>query len=312
MHQTVTPTPDPPPPGAAPLSAFLSTKLRVLTLLAVVAVVWVHAYNLGSRGRAAENAPDMVGAPGTAGFVQYLVSQTLARWPAALLFAISGFLFFRTLTPTGDRFLAKYRRRARTLAVPFLLWSAWGIVVYVALHALPAASGYVSSGALGRLTPAAVLEMLLVRPVAYPLWFLQALLFCVLVSPLLWAMIRTLQAAALLPFAVLWVANVELWGSNYVSLKALLFFTVGGLIAARLRKGRWVPATGARGAARSATLGRVLLPLFVLAAVLFTWFLRDETAWWGGLLHKALMCLAVAALWFGYDAYLAQIGRAHV
>ncbi|MEE4275491.1 MAG: acyltransferase [Thermoleophilia bacterium] len=291
------------------MSPFLSTKLRLLVWIAVVAVVWVHAYNLGSRARLGENSPDMSGAPGVVGFVQYLVSQALARWPAALLFAISGFLFFRTLVPAADQFLAKYRRRARTLAVPFLLWSAWGVALYVALHALPLDSGYVSAGALERLTPAAVLEMLLVRPVAYPLWFLQALLLCVLVSPLLWVMVRSLQAAALLPFAALWLLNVGVGSSNYVNFKALLFFTLGALIAVRLREGRWVPLTGPGAAERSRALGHVMLPSFVLAAVLFTWLLRAETAWWAGGLHKALMCFAVAAFWFGYDAYLAPLAR---
>lgn len=293
----------------APVSPYLSAKLTLLTWIAIVAVVWVHAYNLGSRTRLGENAPDMAGAPGVAGFVEYLVSQALARWPAALLFAISGFLFFRTLTPTAEGFSAKYGRRARTLAVPFLLWSAWGVVVYVALHALPLASSYVSSGAIERLTPAAVLEMLLVRPVAYPLWFLQALLFCVLVSPLLWAMVRYLDVVALLPFAALWALNASVGGSNYVNLKALLFFTLGALIAVRLRDGHLVPLTGPRGAERSRALGRILLPSFVVASLLFTWLLRGETAWWGGALHKTLMCLAVAALWFGYDAYLAPLAR---
>ncbi|MBN2203833.1 MAG: acyltransferase [Thermoleophilia bacterium] len=287
----------------------MSTKLRLLTWIAVVAVVWVHAYNLGSRARLGENAPDMAGAPGVTGFVQYLVSQALARWPAALLFAISGFLFFRTLMPAAGQFLAKYRRRARTLAVPFVLWSAWGVALYVILHAVPLDAGYVSAGALERLTPAALLEMLLVHPVAYPLWFLQALLFCVLVSPLLWVMVRSLQAAALLPFAALWLSNVGVGGSNYVNFKALLFFTLGALIAVRLREGRWVPLTGPGGAERSREVGRLLLPSFVLAAVLFTWLVRAETAWWAGGLHKALMCLAVAALWFGYDAYLAPLAR---
>ncbi len=213
------------------------------------------------------------------------------------------------MTPTAEGFSAKYRRRARTLAVPFLLWSAWGVVVYVALHALPLASSYVSSGAIERLTPAAVLEMLLVRPVAYPLWFLQALLFCVLVSPLLWVMVRYLKAMALLPFAALWALDVSVGGSNYVNLKALLFFTLGALIAVRSRDGRRVPLSGPRGAERSRALGRILLPSFVVASLLFTWLLRGETAWWGGALHKALMCLAVAALWFGYDAYLAPLAR---
>jgi hypothetical protein len=167
----------------------------------------------------------------------------------------------------------------------------------------------VSSDALERITPAAVLEMLLVRPVAYPLWFLQALLFCVLASPLLWLAIRVLGAAVLLPLTLLWALNLSLWESNYVSPKALLFFTLGALIAVRSRDGLWVPAAGAGGAERSRAAGRVLLPSFVVACLLFTWLLRDETAWWGGALHKALMCLAVAALWFGYDAYLAPLAR---
>jgi hypothetical protein len=76
-----------------------------------------------------------------------------------------------------------------------------------------------------------------------------------------------------------------------------------------LREGRPVPASGVAGAKRSVALGRVLLPSFVVASFLFTWLFRDESAWWGGALHKALMCLAVAALWFGYDAYLTPLAR---
>ena len=298
-----------PLPGPVAVSPFLSAKLRLLTWIAVVAVVWVHAYNLGNRTLLGENAPDMAGAPGAVGFIQYFVSQALARWPVALLCAMSGFLFFRTLTPTAAQFAAKYRRRARTLLVPFLLWSAWSLAVYIVVHALPFGSRYMSADALERLTPLAVFEMLLVHPVAYPLWFLQALLVCVLVAPLLWWLVRHLQAAALLPFAVPWVLNADVGDSEYVNFKALLFFTLGALIAVRLREGRRVPASGIGGAERSASLGRVLLPAFVIASLLFTALLRGETAWWAGALHKALMCLAVAALWFGYDAYLAPLAR---
>jgi hypothetical protein len=222
---------------------------------------------------------------------------------------MSGFLFFHSLTPTAAQFAAKYRRRARTLLVPFLLWSAWSLAVYVVVHALPFRSSYMAADALERLTPTAVVGMLLVHPVAYPLWFLQALLVCVLVAPLLWRMVRHLQAVALLPFAVPWVLNVEVGDSEYVNFKALLFFTLGALVAVRLREGRRVPASGIGGAERSAALGRVLLPAFVVASLLFTALLRDETTWWAGALHKALMCLAVAALWFGYDAYLAPLAR---
>ena len=51
-------------------------------------------------------------------------------------------------------------------------------------------------------------------------------------------------------------------------------------------------------------VGRLLLPLWVLACVLFTAFLRGEPTFWAHSLHKALMCMAVAAVWFGYETYL--------
>ena len=38
--------------------------------------------------------------------------------------------------------------------------------------------------------------------------------------------------------------------------------------------------------------------------MLFTAFLRGEATFWAHSLHKALMCMAVAAVWLGYETYL--------
>ena len=291
-----------------PVSPFLSIKLRMVTWLAVLAVVWVHAYNLGSRARVSEATTSAPGRPGVAGFVEYLGSQTLTRWPVAMFCAISGFLFFRDLAPTFARICVKWRRRARTIALPYLLWSAWSLLLFVGLHLVPGSDAYVSPGALHRLDLETLLERLLVHPVAYPLWFLQALFTCVLLAPLIAWLVRQLQWAALAPFAALWLLDVEVGPGRYVEFRALLFFTLGALVATRLRRGTWVPACGAAGPATSAALGRWLLPLFVLASVAYTAVLRDDTGWQAGLVRKLLMCLAVAAVWFGYDAYLSGLG----
>ncbi len=292
-----------------PISPFLSAKLRALMWLAVVAVVFVHAYNLGSRVLAGENAGDVPGAAGAVGFVEYLVSQTLTRWPAALFFAISGFLFFRNLTPGIAQYLEKWRRRGRTLVLPYLLWSVWGLLVYLLLHVLPGSSRYVSHGAIDAMDAATVVDRLLLHPVAYPLWFLQALVVCLVLAPLIAWLVRVVSWAALVPFAVPWLMDVDVGLGDYVQFKALLFFTLGAAIATHLRQGKAVPATGADGPATSAALGRWLLPLFVVACVVFTATLRGDESWAVGLVHKLLMCLAVAALWFGYDAYLSGLAR---
>lgn len=289
------------------LSPFLSAKLRMVTWLAVLAVVVVHAYNLGNPVLLGENAAPTTGVPGTVGFVEYLGSQTLTRWPAAMLFAISGFLFFRDLAPVLARTLEKWRRRGRTIVLPYLCWSAWSLLLFVVLHLLPGAGAYVRADALERLDLATVLERLFVQPVAYPLWFLQALAACLLLAPAIAWLVRRAEWLALVPSAVPWLLGVDVGPGDYVEFRALLFFTLGALVASRLRRGRWVPASGAGGPATSAALGRWLLPLFVLASVAFTSVLRDDAGWQAGLLRKLLMCLAVAAVWFGYDAYLAGL-----
>ena len=53
-----------------------------------------------------------------------------------------------------------------------------------------------------------------------------------------------------------------------------------------------------------AWVGRLVFPAWVLACVLYTALLRDVSTPWAHGLHKALMCLAMAAVWFGYETYL--------
>ena len=265
-----------------------------MTLLAVIAVLGVHAYNMSSRFGGGENAADVTGAPGAVGFSEYLIAQTLCRWPAATLFAISGFLFFRNVTPQWSVYAPKFRRRVRTVFVPFLLWSALGLAPYVVLQALPGSDRYFSQDFLGQLSFVHLLGKLLWRPVAYPLWFLQTLIVCIALSPLLYWPARRLRWLAVVPFAALWMVNAPT--TNWNDWKGLTFFTFGAVLALELRRDHRF--------AFPAWVGRLLPPLWLAGCVLFTALLRDDTGALAHTLHKALMCLAVAAVWLGYETYL--------
>ncbi|HEX5641029.1 MAG TPA: acyltransferase [Thermoleophilia bacterium] len=276
------------------ISGPLSAKLRLVTLLAVTAVLWVHANNMSSRFVVGENAAEASGAPGVVGFVEYLVSQALTRWPAAVLFAISGFLFFHNLQPLWSAYRRKYARRVRTVVVPFLLWSGISLAVYLVLQAVPQSAAYFSSDFFSGLSLGHIADKLLLHPVAYPLWFLQTLIVCFALAPLLYWPARALRWLAPLPFAALWILGAP--AANWNDWKGLAFFTLGAVIALERRRGvRLTPAPW---------VGRWLFPLWVLACVVFTAYLRGESAFWAYSLHKALMCMAVAAVWFGYETYL--------
>lgn len=279
---------------AYPISKHLSAKLRLVTLFAVLAVLGVHAYNMSSRFGSAENAIDPTGAHGVVGFIEYLFAQTLCRWPAATLFAISGFLFFRNLAPHWPDYARKFRRRVRTIVVPFLLWSVLGLALYLTLQALPGSERYFSKDFLGQLSVGHLLGKLLWTPVAYPLWFLQTLIICIAITPLLYWPVRWLRWLAVVPFATLWMLNSPT--TNWNDWKGLTFFTFGAVLALELRRGsRVVPP---------AWVGRLLPPLWVASCVVFTALLRDDGSAWAHTLHKALMCSAVAAVWLGYETYL--------
>ena len=272
----------------------LSAKLRLVTLLAVTAVVFVHAYNMTSRFGSGENAAEMRGAAGVVGFVEYLISQALTRWPAAMLFAISGFLFFHNLQPLWADYRRKYAGRLRTVVVPFLLWSAISLVIYLVLQALPWSSDYFSSDFLGEVSLARLADKLLLHPVAYPLWFLQTLIVCFAIAPLLYWPARVLRWLTLLPFALLWILGTP--ASNWNDWKGLTFFTLGAVVA--LERRRDVTLTP------PAWVGKLVFPAWILACVLYTALLRDVSTPWAHGVHKALMCMAMAAIWFGYETYL--------
>ena len=276
------------------ISKDLSAELRLVTLLAVTAVVFVHAYNMTSRFGSGENAAEMAGAAGVVGFIEYLISQALTRWPAAMLFAVSGFLFFHNLQPRWADYRRKYAGRVRTVVVPFLLWSGISLVIYLVLQALPQSSAYFTNDFFGQLSAGHVADKLFFHPVAYPLWFLQTLIVCFALAPLLYWPARVLRWFTPLPFAALWILGTP--ATNWNDWKGLTFFTLGVVIA--LERRREVALTPAP------WFGRVLFPLWVLACVLFTAFLRGESTFWAHSLHKLLMCMAVAAVWFGYEAYL--------
>jgi peptidoglycan/LPS O-acetylase OafA/YrhL len=279
----------------------LSAKLTTVTLVAICAVIVLHSGNLNSRfltGHFRGKAPE---APAVAVAVEWLFSNALVRWAVPLLFALSGFLFARDLVPSVRSFARKYRSRARTVLAPFLLWSAIGIVL-LALEGWSPLPGRLTDTAVARsLAHFDVLERWLRHPVTYPLWFLQALLLCILVSPALYVLVDRLGYVGLAPLVALWALTRDGHG-NYFDPLALTFFALGMVVALRLRAGRWVPFTSAKDGGRR--LATALPPLFVAASVAYGATLRESDASWAAVLYEGIMCLGVAAVWLGYDVYL--------
>lgn len=107
------------------MNTYLSEKLKVISFIAMILVVLLHSYNLIVRLKTGTVVLDR----GYNFFIQEFISQGITRIAVPLFFAISGYLFFLNLSGTWSEFKEKYRKRIKTLLLPYLFWSLWSLLV---------------------------------------------------------------------------------------------------------------------------------------------------------------------------------------
>lgn len=147
--------------------------------------------------------------------------------------ALSGFLFFRGATRDAPPdFVRKWRRRAVTLVLPFLLWSSAFAALAYGVYLLEPSLFRSDFNAAGRgpvrLLADAVLGLTR-TPVAFQLWFVRDLIVTIAVSPVIWLLMGRLPRITLAVLVVLWVAGNDLW--IFQRLDVPLFFAFGAACA---------------------------------------------------------------------------------
>lgn len=271
------------------MDRYLSEKLSLLRFLAVASVIVYHAYPFA--------AEEYVLAPPAAGsaadFAQGYVSLALMRWALPFLGLVSGYLYFRSLTPTAAGFARKMHHRVHTLLVPFLIWSGLGVLFCVAV----AHSRYASVSPYWTVdTLAEALDRWLLHPVIYPLWFLQALVVCVALSPLVYALIRVLKGWTLV-IAVIWWATG--WQPEtlqpWISATAFPAFIGGAVIAQRGWRAPW------RAGEAPAWAAATCLAAWLAGAALYALYGHALGAWTRTAL-LGVVILGILALWTACDA----------
>jgi peptidoglycan/LPS O-acetylase OafA/YrhL len=266
-----------------------SYKIAVLRFLAVILVVFWHANNLTFHydGKTYVAGQWMVTA------VETFISGGLVRISTPLLFALSGYLFFRNFD--GRNFVGwfsiKLRTRIQTLFVPYLLWSAWGLLAVFLMQQVPWVRPFFTTTLVTDFTPAQWLDKLLLNPFPYQLWFIRDLMAYVVLTPMIYPCLR--WGGVLLPvlFVSLWLGEIPL---NFVSTEGLCFYIIGAWLAQDQRprlRFQWPP------------LPALLLCLWLLicAAVAIQAVSTDPISNW--LRNLGIVC-GCAGIWLNYDTFL--------
>jgi len=287
----------------SPLSPFISSKFRFWSFMAMALLVVVHEYNLNVRYLQPWTLP---GEPLTlTGFTEYFLANGILRFRIPMLFIISGFLFaMNDYRPYKQR----VKKRFRTLIIPYLIWSALGILFTWLLELWPYGRELVANSHVVQVDDSRMLihqyhwyEIILrwiFRPIPYQLWFIRVLFFYNLAYPLiLWCLNHKVARWIFFTVAILlWLGT---FGFTIVEGEGLLFFTLGVWIR---KKGFNIEQPG-----------RFLNPLgwgiaFVTLAAIKTLLAFTGEPWMGKavypvltLMHKVTVFSGLVACWYGFD-----------
>jgi len=288
------------------ISQFNSIKFRFWSFVAMFLLVFVHGYNLDINYLQPWTLPGERLSVTT--FTEYFLANGLFRFRIPMLFIISGYLFaLHDYRLYGER----VRKRLRTLFVPYLIWSALGLLFVWILEMYPYSRNIVSSTHLMQIDANRVLlhdyhwyEALgrwILLPVPYQLWFIRVLLIYNLAYPAIrWCVMHPVGKWVFFGVAlILWLST-----SGFVILEGegILFFSLGVWMqktqynidkpAAWLRPGLWGP-------------------VFVLSAVIKTWLAFQGQVFLGNaifpvlaVLHKLTILSGLITAWYGCNAFV--------
>ncbi len=209
-----------------PTFRLLGKAISAVRFPAIFLVVLIHADNrdIWLHGQARTYAMPS----GLAAIIRHLLSQEIARVAVPMLFAISGYLFFRGFDGSIQEWKRKLTSRAKSVLAPYLAWEL--------LHfALSLISGH------GNYAPGdAVLAILGIGrpPLAFHLWFLRDLALWMACTPALYILLRYLPKYWTICALALWL--LPIWPWPRPGAVGLACFSLGGMLALQGWEGRGV------------------------------------------------------------------------
>src|SRR5882762_3281904 len=204
----------------------LSYKLKALSLVAIILVVFIHSYNVEIKFTTGTLTG---GTSHSVLFVENFLSKGIARIAVPLFYLISGFLFFVTFDFSLKGVFNKYKKRIKILVIPYLFWSLYGVLLFFLLQSIPQSKNFFTRELIKDYSFSQFLDTLLLDPITYQLWFIRDLIMLVVFSPLIGFLTKSSKGVWIFFLAVLWYVAPKTF--ELFSNESLLFFTVGGYLA---------------------------------------------------------------------------------
>ena len=203
------------------MNTYLSYKLKVLSLIAIIFVVFIHAnINISdSTNFLYENSA----------FLQYFISQGITRTAVPMFFIISGYLYFISFDGTLNTYLIKTKKRIKSLVLPYFITS-FSVFIFYYFTILFSKRIFNSPGRFLDQSLGEILDIIFIHPLPYQLWFLRDLIIFVFLSPFIYYLLKYLRFYFIVILLFLWLRILP-FDFYIFSNEGILFFSLGGFLA---------------------------------------------------------------------------------
>lgn len=288
------------------MTRFISQKFRFFTFVCIALLAYVHGYNLQDTYL---NPFTTVNEPlSFTTFFEYLFSNGLLRFRIPLLFMISGYLY---ALYDHRSYVQQIKSRLQTLILPFLLWSAFGLLLTYLLQQWPYTQSIVlktNIDQLGDNRPYVqigwhgILERWLLAPISYQLWFLMSLFVLNLLYPLIRWMVTKLPYIWL-PLCFIYFLLIMYL--PFIDSRGLLFFSLGVWIQKKKLDIESEPKWFSLGLTLILFIGLSVIKTFMAFELEYFDFRNGEilntSAVVLTMLHQVSILAGILAMWFGAD-----------
>lgn len=203
------------------MTPYLSDKIKVISLIAITMVIYIHTYYTeGEKYALFLSLQEFLGGVGLSGIAN------------PLFYFTSGYLFFISIKTIKDCF-PKIKKRIRTLFIPYVLANTIAFIMYVMLdtisRTMPSLYNVVNFHILDWFSfdIGNILYRIYWKPVAFQLWFVRDMLIFVFSTPFVFPILKfvtkkkwsTIMTIGLLLFIY------------FITCKQVLWMAIGGLVS---------------------------------------------------------------------------------
>lgn len=252
-------------------------------------VVFLHSYNMTVNF----NSGNISFNNGYNFFVQNFFSQGITIIAVPIFFCISGYLFYLKFHGGKEQFVLKYRKRAKTLLLPYLFWSIWGLFLFFILQLPPQFKNFFTNELIENYSLTKILYTVFINPIPYQLWFVRDLIVLVVFSPLIFWALKYLRVVAILILFFIWLEFIK-FSFVLFSDESIFFFILGAYFT--LYKNDFILKKRNKNYYWIFTFSWILI---VFLKTILTQINSDQTLLL--LLHKSSILIGIIAVWSSYD-----------